>query len=159
MPAGFRQLLIGKTLRNVTLLSLKYALSVGWWSREHFLKLLVKFYLNNTVNIHPLTPHIMPSYIHRTAWPQIPWHQFTACTVKINNPNLTDSWLRMPQAGCAGTHRWTNNLKTKCLQPHLLDEWKHDRNRYYYFASAAVTVDSSHMTASSSASWSRFSPP
>ena len=27
-----------------------------------------------------------------------------------------------------------------------------------YFASAAVAVDSSHMTASSSASWSRFSP-
>ena len=30
---------------------------------------------------------------------------------------------------------------------------------YYYFASAAVTVDSSHMTASSSALWSRFNPP
>ena len=29
---------------------------------------------------------------------------------------------------------------------------------YYYFVSAAVAVDSSHMTASSSASWSRFSP-
>ena len=29
----------------------------------------------------------------------------------------------------------------------------------YYFASAAEVVDSSHMTASSSASWSRFSPP
>ena len=29
----------------------------------------------------------------------------------------------------------------------------------YYFASAAVAVDSSHMTVSSSASWSRFSPP
>jgi len=28
-----------------------------------------------------------------------------------------------------------------------------------YFASAAVAVDSSHMTASSSASWNRFSPP
>ena len=28
-----------------------------------------------------------------------------------------------------------------------------------FFASAAVAVDSSHMTASSSASWSRFSPP
>jgi len=30
---------------------------------------------------------------------------------------------------------------------------------FYYFASAAVAVDSSHMTVSSSASWSRFSPP
>ena len=29
----------------------------------------------------------------------------------------------------------------------------------YYFASAAVAVDSSHITASSSALWSRFSPP
>ena len=29
----------------------------------------------------------------------------------------------------------------------------------YYFASVAVAVDSSHMTASSSALWSRFSPP
>jgi len=33
------------------------------------------------------------------------------------------------------------------------------RNLYIYFASAAVAVDSSHVTASSSASWSRFSPP
>jgi len=30
---------------------------------------------------------------------------------------------------------------------------------HIYFASAAVAVDSSHMTASSSISWSRFSPP
>jgi len=30
---------------------------------------------------------------------------------------------------------------------------------YYYFASAAVAVDSCHMTASSSASWNVFSPP
>ena len=30
---------------------------------------------------------------------------------------------------------------------------------FIYFASAAVAVDSSHVTASSSASWSRFSPP
>ena len=33
------------------------------------------------------------------------------------------------------------------------------RNSYYYFASVAVAVDSSHVTASSSASWSWFSPP
>jgi len=32
-------------------------------------------------------------------------------------------------------------------------------NHYYYFTSAAVAVDSSHMTASLSTSWSRFSPP
>ena len=34
-----------------------------------------------------------------------------------------------------------------------------DSGQYCYFASAAVAVDSSHMTMSSSASWSRFSPP
>ena len=32
-------------------------------------------------------------------------------------------------------------------------------SQFSYFASAAVEVDSSHMTVSSSASWSRFSPP
>ena len=32
-------------------------------------------------------------------------------------------------------------------------------SNYYYFASVAVAVDSNHMTASSSASWSRFCPP
>ena len=35
--------------------------------------------------------------------------------------------------------------------------WQDDS--IYYFASAAVAVDSRHMTASLSASWSRFSPP
>jgi len=35
----------------------------------------------------------------------------------------------------------------------------HQRNGFIYFENAAVAVDSSHMTASSSASWSRFSPP
>ena len=42
----------------------------------------------------------------------------------------------------------------------MADESADDDNagRYYYIAIAAVAVDSSHMTASSSASWSRFSP-
>ena len=35
----------------------------------------------------------------------------------------------------------------------------HQPSSSVHFASAAVTVASSHMTASSSASWSRFSPP
>ena len=45
-----------------------------------------------------------------------------------------------------------------------LNDWSSHRQRWstcriiIYFASAAVAVDSSHMTASSSASWSRFSP-
>jgi len=45
----------------VTLLSLKYAFSIMW---TFFLSQMVKLYLNNTVNRHPLTPHITPSYTH-----------------------------------------------------------------------------------------------
>jgi len=41
----------------VTLLSLKYALSVSYL----FLNESVKFYLNNMVNLHPLSAHNMPS--------------------------------------------------------------------------------------------------
>ena len=36
---------------------------------------------------------------------------------------------------------------------------RRNRAKFIYFASSAVAVDSSHMTALSSASWSRFSPP
>jgi len=32
-----------------------------------FLNYVVQFYLNNTVNLHPLTPHIRPSYTHKMA--------------------------------------------------------------------------------------------
>ena len=35
------------------------------------------------VNLHPLTPHIMPSYTHKMAsvsWPWIPWRHFAPCT-------------------------------------------------------------------------------
>ena len=39
------------------------------------------------------------------------------------------------------------------LAKHLLTDY------YYYLASAAVAVDSGHVTASSSTLWSRFSPP
>jgi len=47
----------------VTLMSLKYASPVGWWSCWHFLK-PVKFYLNNMVNLHPSTTHIMLTKWH-----------------------------------------------------------------------------------------------
>jgi len=46
-------------------MSLKYALSVD--HVDIFLNQLVKFYLNNMVNLHPLTPRIMPSYTHKKA--------------------------------------------------------------------------------------------
>ena len=56
-------------------------------------------------------------------------------------------------AGCAVAYVSSrSNLANTCyLLTYLLT--------YYYFASAAVAVDSSHMTASSSASWSRFRLP
>ena len=56
----------------------------------------------------------------------------------------------------------------KRVSRHLCTEFRDDQVEIgwdeahfcnYYFTSAAVAVDSSHMTASSSASWSRFSPP
>ena len=67
-------------------------------------------------------------------------------------------------------------LHALCCGPMLLQCCREGINRYLlparptaankfayccgtYFASAAVAVDSSHMTASSSASWCRFSPP
>ena len=37
--------------------------------------------------------------------------------------------------------------------------WCYGQVCYYYFASAAVAVDSGHMTASSYAAWNRLSPP
>jgi len=44
-----------------TVISLKYALLVSGL----FLNQLVQFYLNNTLNRRPLTPHIIPCYTHK----------------------------------------------------------------------------------------------
>ena len=53
----------------------------------------------------------------------------------------------------------TDRRITSLLNAHIWAgrQWLH--GVIYYFATAAVTVDSSHMTASPSTSWSRFSPP
>jgi len=62
MPAGFRRHLVGKSLRHV-------CYSVVTLSRQvtdYVLNLLVNFF-NNMVNLHPLTPYIMPSYTHKMA--------------------------------------------------------------------------------------------
>jgi len=87
MSAGFRRHLVGKTHRNVCYSATTItALSVGYWSYGHFVKQLVEFYLNNIVNLHPLTPYIMRSYAHKMAnvlWPQILWRQFTQCVVEL----------------------------------------------------------------------------
>jgi len=74
--------------------------------------------------------------------------------VRWNIPSSVSlSWRGFPtDHGC---------LRTQCLQ-HSAAHRQHHATIFkpiIYFASAAVAVDSSHMTASSSASWSRFSPP
>ena len=82
MLARFRRHLVAKTLRN-SLMLLKYALSVNWWSCGLLPQLtVVKFCLNNMVNLRPLTSHIMSSYTHKmviVSWPQILWRHFVLC--------------------------------------------------------------------------------
>ena len=55
MPAGFRRHLVGKTLRNVR----NYAVNRLFRHVNDHVDIFVKlkFYLNNMVNLHPLTPH------------------------------------------------------------------------------------------------------
>jgi len=50
--------------------------------KDIFINQRIKFYLNNTINLRPLTPHIMPYYTDKMAivlWPQILWRHFTLC--------------------------------------------------------------------------------
>jgi len=72
------------------------------------------------------------------------------------------------QTGCS-SWRPTNNVKAlKARSSEKCQGVSREKSRqgkpliqyyFYYFTNAAVAVDSSHMTASSSASWSRFRPP
>ena len=55
-----------------TEISLKCVLLESYWPYRHFINWRIEFYLNNTINLRPLTPHIMPSYTHEMAivsWP------------------------------------------------------------------------------------------
>jgi len=65
-------------------------------------------------------------------------------------------WMRKPS--CYWTS--TKNQEIQILLTTLSSLWTlwDVLDYYYYFIHAAVAVDSSYMTASSSASWSRFSP-
>ena len=63
MPAGFRRHFVGKTLTSVCWCDIiKYALLLN----DHmviFLNHLIQFYLNNTLNLHPLnSTHYAVSY-------------------------------------------------------------------------------------------------
>jgi len=75
MPAGFRRHLVGKTLRNVCYSAVTYIQFVVNEVNDHvdiLLNQLVKFYSNDTVNLHPLTSRIMPSYTHTMANVSLP---------------------------------------------------------------------------------------
>ena len=73
MPAGFCCHLVGKTLRNVHHCDIAY---IHYWQfSDHmdiFINQQIEFYFNNTINLCPLTLHIMPCYAHKMAialWP------------------------------------------------------------------------------------------
>jgi len=81
------------------------------------------------------------------------WHQLghmQVCNSLQSDNHASTPPLSFLQAGCPSCHP-TNTVKG--LKEPV------DKMHYFYFAIAAVAVDSSHMTASSSASWSRFSLP
>jgi len=58
MPADFRRHFVGKTLRNVSCCD--YPLNTLCWSvsdsSEIVLDYMIQYYLNNAINLHPLTP-------------------------------------------------------------------------------------------------------
>jgi len=74
MPAGFRRHLVGKTLINVFPSDIAEIRFVGKLMsiQTFFINQRIECYLNNTINLRPLTPHIMPCYTHKMAivlWP------------------------------------------------------------------------------------------
>jgi len=53
-------------------------------STNVFINQRIECYLNNTITLRPLTPHIMPCYTHKMAivsWPYILWRHFTLCII------------------------------------------------------------------------------
>jgi len=92
----------------LTLLSLKYVLSV--YVNDHvdiFLNKLDKFYLNDMLNLHPLTPHIVPSYTHKfsTKWRTYRGHRFW----DVNSPYVFGHVARLdddtPAHGSPAPHQ------------------------------------------------------
>ena len=74
MPAIFRRHLVGKTVRNVFHCDIAGIRFVGKFSdhTDIFINRRIELYLSNTINLRPLTLHIMPCYTHKTAvvtWP------------------------------------------------------------------------------------------
>ena len=83
------------------------------------------------------------------------WHGVTQPTVSKHWKN-TKHWSQpVAWPHCFAIHHKTLFNVRSTSYPTSIPEIKY----YYYFTSAAAAVDSTHMTASSSTSYSRFSPP
>ena len=68
----------------VTVIALKYALLASQSSYGHFLKQLIQFYLNNSINLRHSTERIKSCYTHKMAivsWPTTMWRHFILCTL------------------------------------------------------------------------------
>ena len=64
MPAGFRRHLVGWN-------------TLCWQASDHtiiFVNQRIECYLNSTINLRPLTPHVMPCYTHKMA-SKASWHR------------------------------------------------------------------------------------
>ena len=86
-------------------------------------------------------------------------YRITQCYVPPDRGDIpaftpAEAGIRLSDPG--GMEGLAGLLRTEMVYPH---EDAVTRPSTYYFASAAVAVDSSRMTASSSASWSRYSSP
>jgi len=69
MQAGHRRHLVGETLINVRCCDITYN-TLCWQVNDHTdisLNKLIQFRLNNTPNLRPSTPQIIPYYTHKMA--------------------------------------------------------------------------------------------
>jgi len=81
LPAGFRRHLVGKTLGNVFHCDTAEIGFVGLlviMVTDIFINQRIECYVNNTINLRPLTPHIMPCY--PTKWRSCRGHRFCDVT-------------------------------------------------------------------------------
>ena len=77
VPADFRRHLLGKTPINVFHCNIAKICFVGKlviMQTFSYINQQIEYYLNNTINLSPLTPHIMPCYTHKMAI--VSWHRF-----------------------------------------------------------------------------------
>ena len=143
MPAGFRRHFVGKTLINVfTVIVLKYFF---WQDSDHtdiFINERIECYLNNTITLRPLTPHIMPCYTHKMAivsWPYILWRHFT----------LHIQWERLstvqPTIGPRTAEDKTRQNKTKYCDVFAMKLFAALNSEYRILSETADTTTHCHL--------------